>query len=1114
LLFQFNRYSLAEIVVGPYAAVCNQRNPHITYLQEFFREFRKDSQPFVLGGTIYENHDLVPGRYTVTDDLHVVPGAKLTIAPGSILEFHEGIGMLVQGELSRTEFFGPEKQVIFTSKPFVLPKGKNIRLVDDDGNDEVTEGRLEVLIDGTWGTVCNRTWSAQLAQLSCNQLGLITDPEFFENWRIFRSKGELPMVMDNIRCEENEVDITKCRHDGIELNVAAGCRPTEVVAIRCAEPRWAGVRYSLLANPPTFTGQTTMSNWIIEKAGLFDFRTPEFSPALQIDWNYHVFHNLNIRNNFWNGIDIVYNDLIKKPAIRKSIVTNNRRNGVHLRSVGITLEDMIVSHSGQAGLRYNPQVSSSLQRDIVSWLDMREQPELEANNIYIIPDRTYEKIEVMESHLNQRKFLLAKETQECPAGPLAPLERCVFDMSIRASGFQYGLPAKIAIQASAIVNPASNVSDEDAVFVDQENGKSFSARHDSIQFPVVFTSNVVTMQYTRSFGAPKLIVLVLFLDAQEYLDRFIHLHNSVVEDNQYGISSIHYSNLSYADGTITNRWSNEKLWFQKVNFTRNSEAVIWMHSPQHEVLPNTPLSEIYYHLDNCSVTDNQGPVIETHRDLFSSANIFHWNIWSNTFANNTNSGVAVRLPDTYDLLAKLEHSFWMTENRFENNDNLYILLDGFYAFANISSNNFTDNFSFEGLMELRGVEKKLVLERNRFITNKATWMVKMAITSQSVRNLLVSAYIQYNYFLHNRFVKTNEDYVDSWPRSFAVGVFGAQKVDIHFNQLRNPMLDFEVVSGCRYTSINERMNVSYNWWGTGNDAEVAQRVFDFDDWNTFTLAEYSPFYITNELFINFWWNPRKGQLANATYSEPSVYDLKGRMFESKNLTLIKERWPEFPHYYKPFRPYRITRDLTIMPGATLWIEKGVEVHVWPNVRIMVLGDLVADGTYWEPIRFKPINTTEFDEMRGKIGTRYKRSSLNLRRRRRSDVGMRIQKWLRIRSRRADRARSDEVYSQFPLIYRDDPYYQRFTVSLTANSSIPNRAGFLQMYNATTGEVIPSCDRQFTVRNAQVVCRELGYQTMNAYHWVTPRWEYNPQIRLVKTYVEPRECRGSEPSLDR
>ncbi|KAK6052455.1 scavenger receptor cysteine-rich domain protein [Cooperia oncophora] len=201
-----------------------------------------------------------------------------------------------------------------------------------------------------------------------------------------------------------------------------------------------------------------------------------------------------------------------------------------------------------------------------------------------------------------------------------------------------------------------------------------------------------------------------------------------------------------------------------------------------------------------------------------------------------------------------------------------------------------------------------------------------------------------------------------------------------------------------------------------------------------------------------------------------------------------------------------------MPGATLWIERGVEVHIWPNVRILVLGDLIADATYWEPIRFKPINTTEFDEMRGKIGTRYKRSTIFQRRRKRSDVGQRIQRWQR--RRRASRARPDEVYTQFPLLYRDDPYYQRFTVSLNENSTIRGRAGFLQIYNATTGETIASCDRQFTVRNAQVVCRELGLETMNAYHWLTPRWDYNPQIRLVKTYVEPRECRGTEPSLDR
>lgn len=57
------------------------------------------------------------------------------------------------------------------------------------------------------------------------------DPENFENWRIYPSQGDLPMVMDNIRCEEREYDITRCRHDGINHNIAASCAATEVVGL-------------------------------------------------------------------------------------------------------------------------------------------------------------------------------------------------------------------------------------------------------------------------------------------------------------------------------------------------------------------------------------------------------------------------------------------------------------------------------------------------------------------------------------------------------------------------------------------------------------------------------------------------------------------------------------------------------------------------------------------------------------------------------------------------------------------------------------------------------------------------------------------------------------------
>lgn len=66
----------------------------------------------------------------------------------------------------------------------------------------------------------------------------------------------------------------------------------------------------------------------------------------------------------------------------------------------------------------------------------------------------------------------------------------------------------------------------------------------------------------------------------------------MVSGNQYGLSSVHYNNLSAADGSIYNRRSLEKIWFQKVNFTRNREAVLWIHSPQHVVLDDAPLAEV------------------------------------------------------------------------------------------------------------------------------------------------------------------------------------------------------------------------------------------------------------------------------------------------------------------------------------------------------------------------------------------------------------------------------------------------------------------------------------------------------------------------------------------
>lgn len=100
-------------------------------------------------------------------------------------------------------------------------------MVDEWNNEDVLSGRLEVRIDGQWGTVCNRSWTAQMAQLACNQLGLTMDVQYFENWRTYVSAGDHPMLMDNLRCEEREYDITyvhMCSESIVE-HIVFGCGP-------------------------------------------------------------------------------------------------------------------------------------------------------------------------------------------------------------------------------------------------------------------------------------------------------------------------------------------------------------------------------------------------------------------------------------------------------------------------------------------------------------------------------------------------------------------------------------------------------------------------------------------------------------------------------------------------------------------------------------------------------------------------------------------------------------------------------------------------------------------------------------------------------------------------
>lgn len=365
---------------------------------------------------------------------------------------------------------------------------------------------------------------------------------------------------------------------------------------------------------------------------------------------------------------------------------------------------------------------------------------------------------------------------------------------------------------------------------------------------------------------------------------------------------------------------------------------------------SSPIAEIHYFIDNSTVIDNQGPIIETHRDLHSSANVFKWVFWRSWFLYNNNSGVSIELPYPFDRTTDRFHMFSFTENDVRENSNFQLELSGYFAWCNISANNFTNNQARpdRGIMRIFGMEKALFMQRNRFLFNKGRYVLSWEAHSQSVKNRSFTAEIFYNYFMQNYFLGPEQNYVDYFPRSYALGMFGAQKLNVSYNNFQNELLDFELVTGLTVGLMTGNLtldsaNVTMNYWGKSKSAEIVQRIFDFDDWNSYSIANYNP-YMMSEEFVHRWdWHYSLAQLDSYYPGDPSVDDLKGRLFSSVTLVRRREKWPEFPHYFKPDRPYVISKDLTIMPGATLTIEKGVEIHLYPNVRILVLGTLIAEG---------------------------------------------------------------------------------------------------------------------------------------------------------------------------
>lgn len=509
------------------------------------------------------------------------------------------------------------------------------------------------------------------------------------------------------------------------------------------------------------------------------------------------------------------------------------------------------------------------------------------------------------------------------------------------------------------------------------------------------------------------------------------------------------------------RKANESIKIVQCEITHNSEEAFFVHSPFWDVHVSN-ISEVTIHINNTLVMTNGRGIRQFSKDLRSSNNLFHYVIQDTTVEGNRNGGMDISLPYVWQYNENFTHSVYLGNDTWSRNLHFGIEIKGHYAVVNITGNQFLENECHTGLIAFKGMEKKLKIDHNRIIGNNGKFMVEFRADSLSDILGEVPTIFAYNEITGNRYEPTSVNNQRSGYRiqtrihrvyyanpTCVIGFGGVQKVRIFRNIISGNSLNYDLVAGIKSARLNNFLDATENWWGSIDPSFILSRIFDFDDWNNHAEVLFRP-YLLEAAFDG------SSSVVFAERRSTDLSNLGGRIFE--DLVISRQD-----------TPYIVNADITIMPDVHVQINQGVEMEFATNVGILVLGTLTARG---------------FAD---------------------GEIVMRPQRQKAAQTKRIEKRAVENM-----VIYDSIRLCTERNCTYDENEIDPTHQGFLEYFNHTTLQWVPICDRRFTERNAQVVCRELGYDPLDAYFGHDKRIEFHTNsLTRIWSWVQPLECSGAE-----